>query len=138
MRSSTSLWTTFGAATAIATLAGASTVAIHLPLQACEVILKDAEIVEYFHVEVPERTPVLVSSIFLHPDFSPRLVDYPIKVVSSTSPDAAAAFQLTSVDSNSKRIVVEFYYPVEGLRGRFTLVQQEGKWIVKKRKLWEQ
>ena len=126
-----------GAATVIASLAGASTVEIHLPVEVCELILKDPEIVEYFHVDVPGRLPIVVDSTFLPPEFSPQRLDYPIKAASGPSSGMADAFRITRVDSTHDRIVVEFQYPLEGLRGRFTVVRKDEKWVIKKRKLWE-
>ena len=117
--------------------AGASTVEIHLPLQVCELILKDAKLVEYFHVDVPGKTPIAVDSTFLHPDFSARQLDYPIKIVSGSRSGAVDTFRITRVDSTPDRIVIEFEYPVEGLRGRFTFAQRQGEWVIRKQKLWE-
>ena len=136
MRPQTGLWIVVGVAMVMTSLAGASTVEVHLPLQVCELIFNDSEIVEYFHLESRGEAPVLVAfPQLLHPGLEPR--GYSIKLVRGTSGAAAEAFQLTTVHVQPKRIVAEFEYPPEGLRGRFVFVNRLGKWSISERRLWE-
>ena len=116
----------------------ASVVETHLPLEVCKLILTDKSLVEYFHVDLPERTPVRISAAFLHPDLSSRSLGYPFEIVPETFNKAARVFQLTRINVESDKIVVEFIYPAEGLGGRFAMIQKDGKWVIRKRKLWEQ
>ena len=116
----------------------ASVVETHLPLEVCELILTDKSVVEYFHVDLPERTPVQISAVFLHPDLSSRSLGYPFEIVPEISKEAARAFRLTRINVEPEKIVVEFIYPVEGLAGRFAMNQKDGQWVIRKRTLWEQ
>ena len=116
----------------------ASAVETHLPLEVCELILTDKSVVEYFHVDLPERTPIQISAVFLHPDLSSRSLGYPFEIVPEISNEATRAFQLTRINVEPDKIVVEFIYPVEGLGGRFAMNQKDGKWEIGERTLWEQ
>lgn len=116
----------------------ASTVETPAPLEVWELILTDKSVLEYLHLDLPERTPVQISSMFLHPDLSSRRLGYPMEIVPATSQEATSAFQLTRVDVAVDMIVVELLYPIEGLKGRFTFSRQDDNWVVRKRKFWEQ
>ena len=116
----------------------ASVFETHLPLEVCELILTDNSLVEYFHVDLPERTPVQISAVYLHPDLSSRSLGYPFEIVPEISNEAGRAFQLTRINVEPDNIVVEFIYPVEGLAGRIAMNQKDGQWVIRERTLWEQ
>ena len=111
---------------------------MYVPLEVCEIILKDERIIEYLHLDEPGRTPVPLSAAFVHPDLTSRHLGYPIKVVPAESGEADSAFQFVKLTKSQDRIEVELVYPIEGVAGLFVLVHQGDTWVIEKRTLWEQ
>ena len=108
-----------------------------IPLDIVEQVFRDSALVEYFHVEVPGRLPILVSSTFSPPELEELHLGYAVKLVRGDSPEASRAFQFTKVEISENHAVVDVSYPPEGIRGRFKFVRNGERWTLKSRKIWE-
>jgi hypothetical protein len=115
----------------------ADDVEVWVPLEIEIAILRDPALVEYFHLELPDRQPVKVSSLFSHPDLGSANLGYSVKVVQAGSPELAQAFQFGQFDISDHHASVEVSYPLEGVTGRYSLVRRGKKWVIEGRSLSE-
>ncbi len=118
--------------------AAASTVELFGPLEFYELVLKDAELMKYIHLDVPGRVPVGVCRVLTHPDLGRSDLPYAITLVEPNTAEVSQALCFTTVRSDGEHGMVEFSYPPEGISGRFTFERVAGIWKVKSRRIWEQ